>query len=239
MIRKIIFTFSFLCLSALSIKGQCVGDTSLKSPGFKPATLPNAKVWDGYDQAISVLTPRDTKVLISQVLLSIKIDSIKATGVYGLPPGFEYTCTNPNCIFVWNETRCVRFYGTTSQAGVYPLVIPLISYAKLGASPISRPDTLKNYSLIVDAGTGISWLKPEEDQLQIFPNPSTDHVLLYHPALGNQPQVSVFDVQGRKIYANYKFENGLVRISLKDLDPGIYLVSAAGKTVKLCVNPGQ
>lgn len=119
MIQKFIFSFLIPAVFAIGqVQAQCMPDTTVKSSGYQPDTLKHAKTWEPYSQVITVLTPRDTTVNFGGSNISVKVDSIVATNVLGLPPGFSYTCMKPGCAFVWNEPRCVELHGTTNQAGI-------------------------------------------------------------------------------------------------------------------------
>lgn len=239
MIRKIIFTCSLLLgFTAFRAEAQCNPDTTLKSPGYKPDTLAHAQAGVAYNEGFTVLTPRDTKVYIGNILVNVTVDSIVATGVYGLPSGINYACQNPGCVFVWNEPRCIAFTGTCNVSAVYPLTIPVIAYAKLGTTPISRPDTIRRFSIIVDPDLGnIVIDRNATVGLKAYPNPAAGYAMLYHPALNEATQVKVFDLRGRECAVLIKNSKGFANLNLMGLLPGVYTISALGQSCRLLVEP--
>lgn len=237
MIRKFLFIFlSTLSASASVLQAQCISDTTLKSPGYKPDPLPNAKEGEAYNQSLSVLTPRDTTVYFGTTPVNVTVDSIRATGVYGMPPGISYTCQDPRCVFVWDEVRCIGLSGTCNNPGVYPLTIPVIAYAKWGTTPLSRPDTIRRFSIVVDPVAGI-YVSGKQDQsdLRFFPNPATGITRLWHPELRSGEPLYLRDALGRICAVYAAGTGGLTQISLSGLNPGMYIVSAAGKTGRLLI----
>ena len=94
MIRKFL---SILAIAAMScsnneVKGQiCTPDANLKVPGFLPLVLPDAQKDVPYSQAITVLAFKDTSVKQGNLTLKVYIDSMKITGITGLPNGMSIT----------------------------------------------------------------------------------------------------------------------------------------------------
>lgn len=224
MIRKILFSMFLISAVFTSANAQCTADTSLKTPGFSPVALPPASVNVAYSQPISVLVFRDTFITIGPSKIAVKIDSIKATKMIGLPQGFDYTCVHPRCVFVWNEVRCVNIFGTTSQSGLFPILIPVVAYGKIaGSTPVTRPDTLRNFAIQVNGGTNkIVTLK--KNGLSVFPNPSSGNVtvVLSNKNMGNT--VTIYDAAGRVCSTHPFGAAEQIQIDSSPLPSGTYVV---------------
>jgi len=85
--KKYILTL-FILLFSLSIYAQCVPDQQFTSPGIYPdqaTNLPAANVGQPYSAIITALTPLDTVVDISGLLLNVTIANIDLTSITGLP----------------------------------------------------------------------------------------------------------------------------------------------------------
>ena len=131
MVKNFFFVTAFIWTASLT--GQtCTPDNSLTKPGFLPAVLPSAVVNTPYNQGISVLVFRDTNTIIFGSKVPVKIDSIKVLKINGLPPGMNYKCQHPRCVFLWDTVRCISFYGTPTQSGSYPLKIHVRAFGVAG-----------------------------------------------------------------------------------------------------------
>lgn len=225
MIRKILFLGIFICVQAAGLHAQCTPDTSLKTAGFSPLSLPAANVNVAYSEPISVLVFRDTSITIGSTKIAVKIDSIKATGMLGLPQGFDYTCLHPRCVFVWNEVRCVNIFGTTSQSGLFPILIPVVAYGKIaGTTPVTRPDTLRNFAIQVNGGSN-KVVELKTNAVTIFPNPTNNSLTVIVPKTTTAKTLTIFDATGR-VCGSYSIgDKKTLHIETLSLSNGTYMVS--------------
>ncbi|MBL7812073.1 MAG: T9SS type A sorting domain-containing protein [Bacteroidetes bacterium] len=226
MIRNILFCLVFAGAAFQANAQICTPDTSLKTPGYKPAALDRQQEGVAFEQIISVLSVRDTFRMVGTVKIPVKVDSIKVTGVVGLPAGVSYQCLHPRCIFVWDTVRCIRIYGTVAQAGVYPLKIAALGYAKLGSTPITQGDTIRQFILNVD-GTA-AWLQPVvPGEWSLYPVPSSDK--LFVTGLSSLPRC--FSAQGKEVFPSASIRQNVITLGLDNLPSGIYWITD-GKTTK-------
>ena len=235
MIRKILFTLIIIAASLPSqLFSQCTIDTTLKRAGYAPDSLPAAEVGVAYSKSISVLSVRDTTITIGPSKLNVKVDSIKATGVLGLPDGLTYTCQHPRCIFVWDEVRCVGISGTPTKNGLFPIIIPVVAFGKLGSTPLTRPDTIRKFSILVTGGsTSIEDIKTSE--VRVYPNPTSGKAVLLAPAIQSADKVLVYTATGVFVACEVKGSNGYFEIQTSPLAVGTYVVVAGEKSIPLTV----
>ena len=73
-----------------------------------------------------------------------------------------------------------------------------------------------------------------EDQLGLYPNPSSGWVTLKLPENQELSLLRVFDRQGRVVHSIHNPETG-IRFNVSDWTPGLYLVKTNGYTAKLMV----
>lgn len=80
-------------------------------------------------------------------------------------------------------------------------------------------------NLIWGTQSSTSAVKSEKMALRAYPNPATDQITIDIPVYtGNEMFVTINDISGREIISKACFEVP-VKISIKDIDPGIYIVS--------------
>lgn len=224
MIRKILFLGIFICAKSLGLHAQCTPDTSLKTPGFSPISLSAANVNVAYAAPISVLVFRDTSITIGSTKIAVKIDSIKATGMLGLPQGFDYACLHPRCVFVWNEVRCVNIFGTTSQSGLFPILIPVVAYGKIaGTTPITRPDTLRNFAIQVNGGSN-KVIELKTKGISLFPNPTNSDLTVVIPQNISAKSLTIFDATGRVCGTYAVGDKKSFHIETLSLSNGTYMI---------------
>jgi len=232
MIRKFL---SILAIAAMScsnneVQGQiCTPDANLKVPGFLPMVLPDAQKDVPYSQAITVLAFKDTSVKQGNLTLKVYIDSMKNTGITGLPNGMSYNCLNARCVFTPAALSCVKLSGTPNESGIFPLKIAILAYAKVsGVLPTTQKDTIESFVLNVSGSA--STISLSKKALSITPNPASQTAFvnseiepLIYNSLGQLQSISVL-----------KQELGY-SLNIQNLLPGIYTVKCGLKSVKLIV----
>mgnify|MGYP001060627653 CR=1 FL=1 len=113
MIKKLTLTFFLFLFIGSSILAQCVPDETipgLYSPDVSQG-LPNGQVGVNYETVITMHVPTDT----SYGTLSATIDSMVLNSVSGMPPGFDYECSNLQCSFPGGEFGCIRVFGISND----------------------------------------------------------------------------------------------------------------------------
>lgn len=235
MIRKILFLI-LLAIAHFGVKlsAQCLPDTTIKSPGYYPNSLPKGLADSFYSQTISVLSVRDTTISIGPAKVKVKVDSIKASGVIGLPNGFNYQCSHPRCVFVWDEVRCVKISGKTSMGGIYPIKIPVLAYGKLGTTPLTQPDTVKNFFIEISGGLSqIFSLNAVE--FKIFPNPGAAEIQVISNTIIEPKDVAVYDALGKKQYVEILQNSVGLNMNTKELPNGIYMIKCGNQSQKMMI----
>ena len=223
---KKIFLFLVCSLFSFSAFTQCVPDTSMHLPGYSPDSatgLPHAIVGVPYSTVIQVLVPATSG--------TFAVDSVVLNSVTGLPPGFSYTCTPSNCHLMPLTNGCMMITGPAlTTPGSYPISINLTAYVKIGPIPISVPQPITFYSIVVDQGTGIQALsRTHFDATTNYPNPFSDKTTFAFSTAGSEPvSVKVFNLLGARIYSReIRSKAGInyTTLEAKDFIPGIYIVT--------------
>lgn len=231
MIKNIFITCTIL-LSWNSLGAQtCKPDTNLKVAGFLPATLPAGSEGVFYNEGISVLMFRDTYRMVGTLKIPVKMDSIRVTGISGLPPGISYKCQHPRCIYLWDTVRCVSIYGTPTKPGTYPIKIYVRAFAKLGgASNITQNDSISRFTMVVNGNTaGIT--VASDAAFSVYPVPAGDMVSIRGEKV-TEKIWQVRDMSGRILTVCQHAEGEEIRIDITSLSPGTYLVHSGGISLR-------
>lgn len=78
---------------------------------------------------------------------------------------------------------------------------------------------------------GINPILTEANQMSLFPNPATDQVTITLPATSAKAAVTVYSLDGKKVFAGETNGNSNYTFNVADFKPGIYVVIArAGDT---------
>ena len=235
MIQKICI-LAFGIFSAFAAQAQiCVSDTTLKAPGYKPDSLPAAQVGVMYSQSITVRPIRDTTTVIGGNTFNVTIDSVRVKNVIGMPAGFSYQCLNPNCTFISAQNSCVLLSGTANQAGIYPIKIAVLGYARIsGSIKVQQPDTITRFSIVVTGTSGVAVLD-NPHILRAFPNPATDQLQVTGmgrelPAFSDMKGMAIVLPQIGDSGAND--ENRVLSYDLQALSPGLYLIKTSAGALR-------
>ncbi len=248
---KRIFTLFIGLFIAAALNAQpCSPDAQYTSPGIYPDTvtnLPPASIGVAYSGLITAVVPTDT-VIFS---FSAQIDSINVKSITGLPSGFTWQghpagVSNPVAI-PGGSSGCVIITGTPTagQEGVYPLKIFVEAYGKAMGMPMSYPDTVKGYKIIIGtAGIENNDNNNSFSVLGSFPNPTVNVANIV--VSNNEPAnitIAITDMIGRTVaYSSHKIYAGKnsIELNVADLPEGAYFYTVTkGKesiTKKLIIN---
>lgn len=219
-------------------KAQCTPDTSIKTTGTFPAVLAEATVGTPYAQDIQYFITKDTTVYVAQLgqTVSAKIDTLRITGVKGMPEGFTYSCHNADCKIVGGTVGCATLKGTPKpgSAGIYPLVvmINIRATAFLGPLPVGQTvnDSNSRYAIIVNGASGQNELVAAND-LMIYPNPAKETLQFYLPGKMENAKVSILNVKGERVFEQtYSLNYTKEEINLSELANGLYFIEIADGT---------
>ncbi len=236
--KKFILTAVVFVFGAIAqLNAQCVPDTTIKIPGFYPAQFPDGYLNQPYSATSTVLSITDTTVFGQKVV----IDSMVLNDVIGLPAGITHACLNNTCVFLPKVHSCVLFSGTPTQSGTFPLKMAVKIYAKiLGTMPYTRVDTIKSFSITVQAPNSIKSL---EKALYFIQPTIVDNQLNIVSAFAIQPQglsnitneIAVFDATGKKVALEFVNDNFGFTANVSGLTAGVYWVRMgefSGKFIK-------
>ncbi|MFY8021495.1 MAG: T9SS type A sorting domain-containing protein [Bacteroidia bacterium] len=231
---KKLLAYSIILISAFTIakesKAQCSPDTTIKSSGIYPAVLNNAKEAIPYTQVIQFFINKDTLVTYLGQQILANIDSIKITGVKGMPTGFTYACHNATCAAKGGEPGCATITGTAASgsAGTYPLTVyyQVFARASFGGFPISQiiSDSNKRYSINVESATGINKLAGPIG-FELFPNPANEEANILVNNHEELSKVEIFTLDGKELelLVEYKTKN-MAAVKTNSLPAGLYMV---------------
>lgn len=137
----------------------------------------------------------------------------------------------------WELVGTMNGAGTTLETSEYqmddfPLVGKIIYYR--------LRQTDYDGSSITSEVRAVELIETSSDEeFMIFPNPSTDQVVL-HGLLNSDPQlIQTFDLSGKNVSSNVQIqvnENGLILMKMNELSPGIYLIRVNGVSKRLVKN---
>ncbi|MBX7240652.1 MAG: T9SS type A sorting domain-containing protein [Bacteroidia bacterium] len=149
------FVFFFLLIQHFSM-AQCTPDPQYTQAGVYPQTLAPVCTNTAYSQVFTLVVPADT-VITNPFPLTVPIDSVVLEALLGLPPGFSYVCSQPNCAFPGGASGCLIMTGTTpATPGNYIIRSVTNSYAVVFGSPFVQTDTSLVDTLIVLGGPAVT-----------------------------------------------------------------------------------
>jgi hypothetical protein len=200
--------FGFLLYPSAKSVAQCTPDNTIQaSQGIFPYQIEPAQANVTYNQVVQFKAPLDTNVFYAPLntTVSVRIDSIRITGVLGLPPGITYQCNNASCMINGGEVGCLLISGTTSEMGGHPLKVIVRTSAKIKGTPpfpdipqVST-DTNTRYDLFVNWPTGLFKTTPTQS-LKIYPNPAS-HTLYIEADLSSEKSATaiVYNITGQAV----------------------------------------
>ncbi len=200
---------------------QCSPDQNITSPGFYPASMPDAVVGQSYSQVLQFKLATDT----TYMTLSGTIQTVVLSNITGLPSGITYSCNKyPNaCSYNGGDIGCVSLSGIPSAAGNNSLILKLNLTVLMNGNPnpvplsVDAPVTLK-----VIASNGLSVTKAPFFAL----SQREEDLVLLNPANGKLT-IAIFDMLGREVKsANFQSVKGeATYMNISGLEKGIYFVN--------------
>ncbi len=235
--KSLLALVGFFLLVMAGAQAQCIPDTNVTHNvnGVYPDSatgLPHAMVGDPYATTIQLKVVRDTMYAVGPLMFPAVVDSLVITGVTGLPAGFSYTCTPPNCSFPGGSDGCILLQGpapTVSAVGVYPITVDIMAYGTVtGLGPATVPSSIGYYAITIDNSTGISVVAPNRLTVSEFtPNPvaQSAYIKIGLPEAG-RVRMETTDLLGNRIQdVSVMADRGWNTLSVNadDFRPGIYL----------------
>ncbi len=152
---------SFFTTISLYVAGysQCTIDTSLTQVGLYPPadSLDCIERTVAYSGNVQFVTPPTFDTLG----FTLTIDTIKITGITGMPSGITYACNPSGCNIIGGQSGCLNLSGTTTDtAGQYPLTVSIIAIVTIpGLGQQSFPTDLgalgiTYYLEVIEQGAG-------------------------------------------------------------------------------------
>ena len=127
----------------------------------------------------------------------------------------------------WNYiVETIRIQGTTKDTAFWMLAFTGFSGSSKGESQLKRME-------LKTAAAAVSHAK--QFSAKLFPNPSTDNVLIMANGISEKAIVQIIAVDGRLIHSNSncEFSQGAVQFSVQDLPSGSYFVAIQTNNDKL------
>ncbi len=236
MYGRLIILLLAISLHTATTFSQCVPDPVITQniPGVYPDSatgLPHAYVGIPYNTVMHVYVPVDTTYLS----LPATIDSIKVTGVSGLPSGFTYTCTPSNCVFPGGTNACILLQGSAPGAGmigVYPLVVLMTVYGKVATIPQTLSETNDNYSIVIESSTGLWSLSNGSFAVkQNSPNPFSRYTVIpVSSRTAGKVNLKISDLLGNIVFnQDREVQKGIsnLQVDAQDLKAGVYIYTVS------------
>lgn len=254
--HKIFTIFLFATVFALSLSaqdpacmpGQISADTSIILPepyNFvdMDGGLDSTCIGLFYEQVLTTLAPATVPFGGQEFAIdSLSIDVEGA--IDGLPPGFDYACNPPSCVFLPEEEACIVITGMTDETitpGTYDLSLRIRAFNFLAPTGLllTYPDDLGNpdesYFINVAAqdtcNVTITSTIFLQDNLTSFiaPNPTASYTELKVNSRENMDlQMVLTDILG-KVHVQQPISivsgQNVIPLQVQDLSQGIYFMN--------------
>jgi hypothetical protein len=195
---KILLILSLFIFFDTHLLAQCTPDNSIKKAGFYPTSLPPAILGESYNEVIQFKFIKDTNVIVFGQPTKATIDSMTIVSVSGLPDGLTFKLNKVRPTYTPEEVGCSLVSGVPTKKGSFKLSIALIIYAKVNAFPISQRDTVKNFSIEVNDGTG-HILNYDLSTTYLYPNPLKTDQIFVNESISSQTIIRLYNSQGQFI----------------------------------------
>ena len=259
--KLIIFSILSLAL-AFGVFAQCTKNPvyiALGVPGIYPTPqqgIDSGTIGAPYSQNFTVIAPGDTTIvpsdfnpILPSTPVMVQVNSMKVSGITGMPSGLSHVCDIPSCMWPGDSTGCFLISGVPSQSGVFTVSVAVVLNVEIPMfGPADAPAQNTDYILaIADTSTpaGIYVVDFNEfEVLQNFPNPfaATTGITFFSPGAA-QIEFSIYNFIGEKVfYKKTTASRGInkIDVSREGLIEGAYIYSLTnGKEVvtkKMVVN---
>ena len=242
---SVLFLLSFI----VALQAQpCTPDNSYTAAGIYPDTvtnLPQGAVNQYYLGVITAVVPVDTTLYG----LTATIDSIGVTNIAGLPTGFTWAANTTTAFFHGGDSGCVAIMGTPTAGmeGTHPLTIYVESHGKLSGMPLTLPDTVHGFKIVILDSTHVGLVDSRQYPFAIkeaYPNPASNNVVINvaNPDAANI-NISVYDMLGQMVISrneNINAGENLIQLNVAEIPEGIYFYTVTkgqqSITQKLIIN---
>ncbi len=147
--------------------------------GSPTSSLPMGFENQPYELLFTAVVPDSIMLELNpgQPPLNADLSEVIIDEVMGLPPGLDYVCNPPDCIFPDQSQGCVLVSGTPTQAGTYFLTVKSRVGVGVAQLPVDFPGALVGgeYKIIIDEDIAVD--APIENVIglgQNIPNPFSD-----------------------------------------------------------------
>lgn len=217
----------------------CVPDPSLTSTGIFPAELPYAMAGYLYWTTLSFYVPKDSSIVFGNTTIPVTVDSTKFIYSTGRPPGFDFECNTPGCVWKGGSRGCALFKGKVDSLFVdstlayreFPMKIYTMTWARFqgGTDPLSRIDSATNYIFRIRKYNNVAEIL-KYTPLTAYPNPTNGTVNIELRNLNNEiNEVSITDVFGKCVFQrSFSKPDQFLQTYTADLTgyaPGLYFVT--------------
>ena len=247
LISSLFFTLGIFAQDVACTPGQISPDTAIILPiPFNSATmvggLDSTCIGRSYEQVLTALSPSSIPFAGNEIAVdSLSLDLEGA--VEGLPPGFDYACNPPNCVFIPDSVGCVVIFGEADETvppGTYELVLNVNAFNFIfpnGAS-LEFPGDFgnPNESYFIDIADEASCdLSTSTSEFQrsfvsnLSPNPTDSYAELRVNSLKDMDtQFVVLDVLGKVVQQRkvaIQVGQNDIPLEVHNLPQGLYILS--------------
>lgn len=162
--KLLLFTFIFISVFGVQVYAQnCVanpiyadstaGVYPLPDPiGSETSSLNSGCANSYYEQLFTAVVPDSIlEVDFNGSVIDLALFSVLVDSITGLPPGVDYACEPPNCLFEQLTTGCVLFSGVPTEADIFEPVVHTTVSVNIGVDlvlPVNFPSQMDDITEI-------------------------------------------------------------------------------------------
>ena len=143
--KKLLLFVTLVVLTAQInfVSAQCIPDPAIGNAYLFPAVLPFATANVPYSQVVTFRVPLDSDIVLSGLTVHAHVDSAKCILIKGVPQGYTFQCNNSGCVWLGGTMGCALLSGVgdTTKIGVYPIMVYVYTWARLGSVAPFTPYT--------------------------------------------------------------------------------------------------
>ena len=165
-----------------------------------------------------------------EAFIGSEIEGFTVTSVDGLPTGYDYACNVSGCEYLGGENGCANVFGTTADAGEYPVtitvegVILVVLFPGLPATPVTQALSFGGYKSVVGtAGTIEEIIEP----LAVVPNPASESISVKGLNAYEASEVAIMNIEGKIVAEKSLLNMSSVDFDLTTLRNGVYFLKVA------------